>query len=115
MRAVLSGNEANQSIHAKVFAAIRQQLRARLKAGAGPTIIDATNLRRRDRKAWLQIALKFEVPVEAVYFQIPLEVALDRNRSRVRVVPEEVIRLMFQQQQPPTLDEGFTSIRTISA
>ncbi len=115
MRGLLSGDETNQSIHGKVFAAIRHLLRTRLEIGVGPTIIDATNLRRRDRKVWLQIAQKFKVPVEAVYFRIPLELALDRNRQRARVVPEDVIRSMIERQQPPTLEEGFTAIRTISS
>ena len=115
MRELLSGDETNQSIHGKVFGAMRHLLRARLEIGVGPTIIDATNLRRRDRKPWLQLAKKFNVPVEAVYFAIPLELALDRNRSRERVVPEDVIRSMVDRQQPPTLEEGFSAIKTISS
>ena len=115
MRRVLSGDETNQSIHGKVFAAIRYLLRSRLEIGAGPTIIDATNLRRRDRKVWLQIAQKFKVSVEAVYFSIPLELALDRNRKRERIVPEDVIHSMIEHLQPPTREEGFATIRTISS
>ena len=115
MRGLLSGDETNQSIHGKVFGAMRHLLRARLEIGASPTIIDATNLRRRDRKPWLQLAKKFNVPVEAVYFAIPLDLALDRNRGRERVVPEDVIRSMVERIQPPTVEEGFTAIRTISS
>ena len=59
MRLLLSGDETNQAIHGKVFGAIRHLLRTRLEIGSTPTIIDATNLRRRwaklhagDQEAW---------------------------------------------------------------
>jgi len=114
MRLVLSGDKENQNIHGKVFGAMRHLLKARLEIGAGPTIIDATNLRRRDRKAWIRLAQKHGAAVEAVHFDIPLEVALERNRGRSRVVPDEVIRWMAGRLQAPTIEEGFTSVATIS-
>lgn len=115
MRLTLSGDETDQTIHGKVFAAMRYLLRQRLVIGEQDTIIDATNIRRKDRKAWIQLALKFGARPEAVYFNLSLEEALRRNRKRSRVVPEDVIRSMFSKLQPPGLDEGFTKIVTISA
>ena len=56
-RFVLSGDETNQNIHGKVFGAMRHLLRTRLGIGSSPTILDATNLRRRDRKNWLRLTL----------------------------------------------------------
>lgn len=115
MRLLLSGDETNQNIHGKVFGAMRFLLRNRLELAAGPTIIDATNLRRRDRKPWIQIAQKYGVEVEAVHFDVPLELALERNRQRGRIVPEEVIRIMHANRHEPTEAEGFSRILTISA
>lgn len=114
MRLLLSGDETNQSIHSKVFGAMRYLLRKRVELGAGPTIIDATNLRRKDRKSWLRFAAKLGAKVEAKYFDVPLEVALERNRGRQRVVPEEVIRTMAARMQPPRIEEGFSSVETIA-
>lgn len=115
MRVVLSGNVNNQEIHSKVFGTMRHLLRTRLELSASPTIIDATNIRRRDRKGWLQLAAKFGAKVEAVHFDVPVEIALERNRKRDRVVPDEVIRAMAAHLQPPTLEEGFAKILTIGA
>jgi len=115
LRGVLSGDVKNQDIHAKVFATMRYLLRTRLELGATPTIIDATNIRRKDRKAWLQIAHKFGASVDAVLFDLPIEVALERNRKRDRVVPEDVIRSMAKRLQLPTIEEGFKKISTIVA
>lgn len=110
MRLLLSGEETNQAIHDKVFGAMRHLLRTRLEIGAGPTVIDATNLRRRDRKPWLKLAAKFGVPVEARYFAVPTAVALERNNNRQRVVPTEAILRMAERLQPPTLEEGFSRV-----
>ena len=115
MRLVLSGDETNQNIHGKVFGAMRHLLRTRLGIGSSPTILDATNLRRRDRKHWLRLIAKHGAAAEAVYFDIPLELALKRNQARQRVVPEEVVRQMHAALQPPTESEGFVKITTISA
>lgn len=115
MRVLLCGDETNQNIHGKVFGAMRHLLKTRLEIGASPTIVDATNLRRKDRKQWLRLAQKHGAAVEAVYFAVPLAVALERNRARPRVVPEDVIRMMHGWTQPPTVAEGFSRVETISA
>lgn len=115
MRLVLSGDETNQNIHGKVFAAMRHLLRTRLEIGSSPTILDATNLRRRDRKHWIRLIAKYGAVAEAVHFDVPLQLALTRNNNRPRVVPTEVIEQMFKGLQPPTEAEGFARITTISA
>lgn len=114
MRLVLSGDETNQNIHGKVFGAMRHLLRTRLEIGSSPTILDATNLRRRDRRNWLRLIARYDAIAEAVHFDIPLDLALKRNRNRQRIVPEEVIEQMFKGLQPPTEAEGFAKITTIS-
>ncbi len=114
MRLTLSGDENNQTIHGKVFGAMRHLLRARLEIGASPTIIDATNLRRRDRKVWLRLIAKYGGSAEAVHFDVPLALALERNSQRSRIVPEAVVQQMFVRLQPPAIEEGFARITTIS-
>ena len=48
--------------------------------------------------------------VQAVYFDVPLEVCLERNSRRERVVQEEVMRRLAAKLKPPTFDEGFSKI-----
>ena len=114
MRIVLSGDVNDQTIHGKVFGAMRHLLKSRLEIGASPTIIDSTNLRRRDRKPWIRLAKKLGARREAVYFDVPVKTALERNRKRSRQVPEEVIQMMTERMQMPTVQEGFDSVETIS-
>jgi len=110
MRLLLSGDEANQNIHQKVFGALRYLLRLRLQAGLAVTVIDATNLRRIDRKPFLRLAKQYGAETEAVWFDVPVEVAEARNKSRARVVPEGVIAILAGRLQEPTEAEGFTRI-----
>jgi predicted kinase len=115
MRLLLSGDEANQSIHGRVFAAMRYMLRERLRLQQALTIIDATNIRRRDRKPFLKIVERFGAVAEAIYFDVPLETALRRNAGRARRVPGTAIASMSERLQVPSVGEGFSAVRRISA
>jgi predicted kinase len=120
IRQLLYDNAADQRHPEWVFAALRELLRRRLAAGAQTTYIDATNLTRFFRRPFLQIAREFGCAVEALYFEVPLEVCLERNRNRknlppgptrdARVVPEEVLRRMAGRLEPPAREEGFSRI-----
>jgi predicted kinase len=48
--------------------------------------------------------------MEAVFFDVPLEVCLERNACRHRVVPEEAMRLMSQRLVRPSVEEGFERV-----
>jgi predicted kinase len=125
IRELLYDNAGDQRHPEWVFAVLRDLLRLRLEAGAQTTFIDATNLTRYFRRSFLQIAREYGCAAEALYFNVPLEVCLERNRKRrslpaasagaaaardARVVPEEVMRRMAHRLEPPTKEEGFTRI-----
>jgi predicted kinase len=120
IRELLYDNAADQRHPEWVFATLRELLRRRLAAGAETTYIDATNLTRFFRRPYLQIAREFGCAADALYFDVPLEVCLERNRKRqnvlavpvrnARVVPEEVVRRMARRVEPPTREEGFSRI-----
>jgi predicted kinase len=102
IRELLYDNAGDQRRPEWVFAVLRDLLRHRLAAGAQTTYIDATNLNRYFRRSFLQIAREFGCAAEALYFDVPLEVCLERNRRRgralagsardARVVPEDILQ-----------------------
>ena len=51
--------------------------------------------------------------MHAVFFDVPVEVCLQRNARRARVVPEVVMRRMASKLKPPTFEEGFTRITVV--
>jgi predicted kinase len=119
IRELLYDNAGDQRHPEWVFAVLRDLLRHRLAAGAQTTYIDATNLSRYFRRSFLQIAREFGCAAEALYFDVPVEVCLERNRRRgrvagttqdARVVPEDVLRRMARRLEPPTREEGFARI-----
>jgi predicted kinase len=120
IRELLYDNAGDQRHPEWVFAVLRDLLRHRLAAGAQTTYIDATNLSRYLRRSFLQIAREFGCAAEALYFDVPLEICLERNRKRgsvlagagrdARVVPEDVLRRMARRLEPPTREEGFSRI-----
>jgi len=96
-----------------VFSNLRSMLKARLIARRPLNYVDATNLTPNERHSWIKLAKDFGYEVQAVYFDVPVEVCLDRNRRRERVVDEDVMRRMAGKMKPPTFDEGFAKITVV--
>ena len=107
MRLLLADDENDQTIHADVFATLRYVLRRRLQLRRPLTILDATNLSRRERRPYIKTAQLYDCQVEAMFFDTPVDVCKERNRGRTRVVPDEIIDVMAGRLRVPTIDEGF--------
>ncbi|WOD39382.1 AAA family ATPase [Nodosilinea sp. E11] len=72
-------------------------------------IYDATNARRRYRRAAIAAARQTGFThITLTWFDLPLSVALERNRGRSQPVPMDVIAAMHRQLQgaPPSVAEG---------
>ena len=96
-----------------VFSTLRSLLRARLIAKMPWNYVDATNLSIHERRQWIKMAKSFGYEVQAVFFDVPLEVCLERNRSRDRSVSEDVMRKMSEKLKPPAFEEGFAKITVV--
>ena len=110
LRSVLFDDVEEQRYQGLVFSTLRSLLRARLVARMPWNYVDATNLSPRERKQWIQMAKSFGFETQAVFFDVPLEVCLERNRKRDRIVAEDVMRRMSAKLRPPTFEEGFSKI-----
>lgn len=113
IRQWLADDETDQSINHRVFLTLRYLLRHRLAIGRPVTCVDATSLTRDERKPYLQIGRAFGCDVEAVYFDVPVEVCRERNAARHRVVPDDAMEKMRAKLVPPTLAEGFSAITVV--
>ncbi len=114
VRGLLADDPTDQSIHGRVFRVMRYLLRQRLEIGRPVTYVDATHLTPDERAPYIRLGQLYGCPVEAVYFKAPLEVCRERNRGRLRVVPEEALERMALKMRPPTLKEGFSRITVIA-
>ena len=113
IRLLLTGDATNQSIHRQVFAALRYLVKGRLKLGMAVTYVDATHLTPWERRPYLKMGELYDCNVEALFFDVPLSVCLERNRGRARVVPEDVMERMAAKLVPPSLDEGFSAVTVV--
>jgi predicted kinase len=114
LRLLLIDDETNQGIHRRVFRTVRYLVRQRLELGRPHTYVDATNLTPKDRRAYIVIAQLYGARVEAIYFDVPLEICKQRNAARSRVVPEDALDMLAAKLIPPTRDEGFDAVQRIS-
>lgn len=113
VREWLADDATDQSIHAHVFATLRYLLRQRLAIGRPVTYIDATHLTPAERQPYAEIAAWYGCDLEAIFFDVPIDICIARNRDRPRIVPEDAIRIMAGKLVPPSVEEGFTVIRVV--
>jgi predicted kinase len=113
IRSMLFDDVTEQRFQDLVFSTLRSLLRARLVARMGLNYVDATNLSPHDRRGWIKMAHDFGYEVQAVFFDVPTEVCMERNARRNRVVPEEVMQRMAGKLKPPKFEEGFSKITVV--
>ena len=115
LRFLLADDEDEQGFQAEIFHALRFLLEVRIGMGRPVSYVDATNLVAEQRQPFLEQAQKLGVAIEAIFFDVPLDVCLKRNSGRPRRVPEDVMRAMAQALEPPTILEGFSKVTVIGA
>jgi predicted kinase len=113
LRNILFDDVEEQRYQGLVFSTLRSLLRARLIARMPWNYVDATNLSVHERRQWIKMAKSFGYEVQAVFFDVPLQVCLERNRSRDRMVSEDVMRKMAEKLKPPVFEEGFAKITLV--
>jgi predicted kinase len=113
LRNILFDDVEEQRYQGLVFSTLRSLLRARLIARMPLNYVDATNLSIHERRQWIKMAQSFGYEVQAVFFDVPLEVCLERNRQRDRSVSEDVMRKMADRLKPPVFEEGFAKITVV--
>jgi predicted kinase len=111
IRRQLMDDETSQSINARVFEVVRTLLRHRIELGRPVTYIDATNLTRRERRPYIDIARQHGCSIQALWFDVPLAICKARNAVRNRVVPDSAMDLMAARFVPPSKEEGFDRIK----
>ena len=113
LRDLLFDDPTEQRFQDLVFSNLRSMLKARLIARRPMNYVDATNLSPHDRHSWIKLAKDNGYDVHALYFDVPVEVCLERNQKRQRVVPEDVMRRMAGKLKAPTFEEGFAKITVV--
>lgn len=108
-RALVSDDESDQSASAAAFELVHLITEKRL-AARRLTVIDATNVKQRDRKVLLLLAGRFDAPVVALVLALDEATCLARDRARGadggRSVGPEVIAAQLR-----SLRDGLPGLR----
>jgi predicted kinase len=113
LRSILFDDITEQRYQGLVFSTLRSLLRARLIAKMPWNYVDATNLSAHERRQWIKMAKSFGYEAQAVFFDVPLEVCMERNNRRERTVSDDIMRKMAERLRPPSFKEGFTKITMV--
>lgn len=113
LRGLLFDDPTEQRFQDLIFSNLRSMLKARLIARRPLNYVDATNLTPRERQSWIKLGHDYGYEVQAVFFDVPLEVCLERNKKRERVVAEDVMRRMSAKLKAPSFEEGFSKITVV--
>lgn len=112
IREEILGDARDQSHNEAVWQEANRRTIEALAADKG-VVLDGTFVESWKRKD--MVSLLHEAGASAiigVVADVPLPVALERNRARTREVPESVIEKLYKirMAEPPTLEEGFDAI-----
>jgi predicted kinase len=113
LRSILFDDITEQRYQGLVFSTLRSLLRARLIAKMPWNYVDATNLSPHERRQWIKMAKSFGYEVQAVFFDVPFEVCMERNQRRERVVSDDTMQKMAERLRPPNFKEGFGKITVV--
>ena len=113
LRALLFDDPTEQRFQDLIFSNLRSMLKARLIARRPMNYVDATNLSPHERSGWIKLAKDYGYEVQAVFFDVPVEVCLARNQRRERKAPEDAMRRMAGKLKQPTFEEGFSKITVV--
>jgi predicted kinase len=112
IRGQLFGNEDFQGSWVLIWQEIKRQFQETVD-NKSDAIYDATNAQRRSRKEIITLAKEIGfTQIKGIWINTPIDVCILRNKSRLRVVPEEVISRMHRRLEdaPPHLDDGFDEL-----
>jgi predicted kinase len=113
IRGLIFDDATEQRFQDLVFSSLRYMLRMRMVAGRPTNYIDATNLSPKERHSWIKMARDFHYEAHAVFFDVPTEICMERNRKRSRNVPDDIMIRMAQKLRPPKFEEGFSKITIV--
>lgn len=113
LRAKFGKDENDQSVTPKVFSYIKQQVDILLESKQN-VLVDATNVNRKERKDYIDCAIKYGAKVIVFVFELEREQLIERNVKRGatggRNVPEHVIDKMLLKYEKPSKEEGIDEI-----
>ena len=115
IRAELYGAEHIQGNWLEIEALLYKRIKNAIKQNKN-IILDSTHFKKEYRAKIIKNFAKYS-ELSAYYFNYPFALIFSRNKHRARRVPFDVLAAMYEhlKNAPPTLAEGFKSIKKMYA
>ena len=113
LRAEVNGAEHIQKNWFKIEALLYVRIVDAIKQNKN-IILDSTHFKKEYRAKIIKEFARYS-DISAYFFNYPFSVIYKRNKERARVVPFNVLKGMYKElkKAPPTLTEGFKSIKCV--
>jgi protein phosphatase len=111
-RACVCDDERDQRFNAQAFALVHFLIEQRLTLNR-LCVVDSTALTNPARSELLNLARRFQVPIVAVLFKVPVETCIARDAQRERSVGQIVVERQYQNfllAQEAIRKEGFDQV-----
>jgi protein phosphatase len=111
-RALISDDASNQQVSSHAFELMHLIIEKRLLIGR-LTVCDATHLEPTARRPLMRLARRFGFSTVAIVFDLALDICMERNSRRRRLVPEEALRnqhKMLEKAMASVGREGFDQV-----
>jgi predicted kinase len=112
IRGFYGWGEQDQSVSGEAFKFIGFAAEMLFRQGFS-VLVDVTSKNKQSRAKLIELARKYNARTVAFVFDTPLSVCLERNASRARVVPPDVVERIFHEIQIPVMGE-VDEVRVIS-
>lgn len=117
IREEVLGNISDQSNQELVFQTLHERVLRDLRAGKN-VVYDATNINFRRRQQFLSCVKALHISdlmTVCIFMATPYQKCLANNAGRERVVPDAVIKRMYEKFDIPMMAEGWDEIRIENA
>lgn len=112
IREELTGDINNQEHNEEVFKLLHRRIKDNLKA-KNSIIIDATNLKLKNRRSYLNCIKKIPCVKKIYIFAVPREICEENQNKRQRKVPKEIIKRQEMSFEIPFFEEGYDEIHIV--
>ena len=117
-RAMVSDDENNQAATDDAFELLYCIVERRLHRHR-LCVIDATNVKAKDRRGLVEIARKYQVPAIAIVFRLPEQLHYERSGTRAdRTVPDDAIAHQLASLHDSAgglIEEGFHTVHLLAS
>lgn len=113
VRSRVFGDPNDQEHNAETFQVLHKEIKEHLLNGKN-VIYDACNINSKRRMDFLNTLNSIDCVKSAHILAPPIQVCINRNHNRERVVPDAVIERMYKHWQTPAKWEGFDDIELVA-